>query len=441
MARAEWGSRLGFILAAAGSAVGLGAIWKFPYVAAQNGGGAFLLIFLMIVFTLGISLMIAEMAVGASTRKSPVGAYRKLGGKWWSGVGYIGVLCGFLILSFYSVVGGWTIAYIIKSIEGSILTADPVVLSHTFDSFIADPIIPLWYHAVFMGLTAGVILAGVQKGIERVSKYLMVMLFLLILILIARGLTLHGALDGVVTFLHPDFGKVTPAMIIEAMGLAFFSMSLGMGCMITYGSYASGETAIPNSAGNVIGLTTLICFLSGLMVFPAIFVFGFNPAAGPGLTFITMPAVFSQMSGGQLFGILFFFLLFVAALTSSVSLMEVVVSFFIDEFRFPRMMTTVIMSILMFVLGIGASLSLGVWKNYTLFGKNLFGLLDYVSSNLIMPFGGIMIAILVGWKAWPVISARLTRPDGTCPVWLPLFKFFCRFIAPVLIFVILLQNL
>ncbi len=441
MARAEWGSRLGFILAAAGSAVGLGAIWKFPYVAAQNGGGAFLLIFLMIVFTLGISLMIAEMAVGASTRKSPVGAYRKLGGKWWSGVGYIGVLCGFLILSFYSVVGGWTIAYIIKSIEGSILTADPVVLSHTFDSFIADPVIPLWYHAVFMGLTAGVILAGVQKGIERVSKYLMVMLFLLILILIARGLTLHGALDGVVTFLHPDFGKVTPAMIIEAMGLAFFSMSLGMGCMITYGSYASGETAIPNSAGNVIGLTTLICFLSGLMVFPAIFVFGFNPAAGPGLTFITMPAVFSQMSGGQLFGILFFFLLFVAALTSSVSLMEVVVSFFIDEFRFPRMMTTVIMSILMFVLGIGASLSLGVWKNYTLFGKNLFGLLDYVSSNLIMPFGGIMIAILVGWKAWPVISARLTRPDGTCPVWLPLFKFFCRFIAPVLIFVILLQNL
>lgn len=441
MARAEWGARLGFILAAAGSAVGLGAIWKFPYVAAQNGGGAFLLIFLVIVFTLGISLMIAEMAVGASTRKSPVGAYRKLGGKWWSGVGYIGVLCGFLILSFYSVVGGWTIAYIIKSIEGSILTADPAVLSHTFDSFIADPIIPLWYHAVFMGLTAGVILAGVQKGIERVSKYLMVMLFLLILILIARGLTLHGALDGVVTFLHPDFGKVTPAMIIEAMGLAFFSMSLGMGCMITYGSYASGETAIPNSAGNVIGLTTLICFLSGLMVFPAIFVFGFNPAAGPGLTFITMPAVFSQMSGGQLFGILFFFLLFVAALTSSVSLMEVVVSFFIDEFRFPRMMTTVIMSILMFVLGIGASLSLGVWKNYTLFGKNLFGLLDYVSSNLIMPFGGIMIAILVGWKAWPVISARLTRPDGTCPVWLPLFKFFCRFIAPVLIFVILLQNL
>ena len=395
----------------------------------------------MIVCTLGLSLMIAEMSVGASARKSPVGAYRKLGGKRWSIVGYIGVLCGFLILSFYSVVGGWTIAYIVKMVEGSISTADPKILSKTFDLFIADPVTPLWYHAAFMGLTAGVVLAGVQKGIERVSKYLMMLLFLLILILIGRGLTLEGALEGVRTFLSPDFSKVTATMVIEAMGLAFFSMSLGMGCMITYGSYASGETYIPNSAASVIGLTTLICFLAGLMVFPAIFVFGFDPSAGPGLTFITMPAVFSHMSGGQFFGSLFFFLLFVAALTSSVSLMEVVVSFFIDEFRFPRTATTAVMSVLMFILGIGASLSLGIWKGYTLFGKNLFGILDYVSSNLIMPFGGIMVAILVGWKAWPVISIRLMRPDRTQPSWLPLFKNFCRYIAPILILVILVQNL
>ncbi len=441
MKRAEWGSRFGFMLAAVGSAVGLGAIWKFPYVAAQNGGGAFLLIFLMIVCTLGLSLMIAEMALGASTQTSPVGAYRKLGGKWWSSIGYIGVLCGFLILSFYSVVGGWTMAYIVKSIDGSIVTSDPVFLSHTFDSFVAEPVIPLWYHAAFMGITAGVVLAGVQKGIERISKYLMILLFLLILILIAKGLTLNGALDGVIMFLRPDFSKVTSAMIIEAMGLAFFSMSLGMGCMITYGSYVSSETVISHSAGSVIGLTTLICFLSGLMVFPAIFVFGFDPLGGPGLTFITMPAVFSQMKGGQGFSILFFFLLFVAALTSSVSLMEVVVSFFIDDFQFSRKKTTVIMAILMFILGAGASLSLGVWKGYTFFGKNLFGLLDYVSSNLMMPVGGIMIAILVGWKAWPVISARLARSDGTIPAWLPVFRLFCRFIAPVLIFMILLQNI
>lgn len=440
MARAEWGSRLGFVLAAAGSAIGLGAIWKFPYITAQNGGGAFLLIFLLLVFTLGISLMIAEMLVGSVTRKSPVGAYRKLGGRTWSLVGYIGVLCGFLILSFYSVVGGWTIAYIVKSVDGAILIADPKILSGIFSSFIADPVEPLWYHALFMGVTAGVILAGVQKGIEQVSKYLMVMLFLLILILIGRAITLPGAIDGVITFLNPDFSKVNARMIIEAMGLAFFSMSLGMGCMITYGSYASSDTYVPHSAGSVITLTTLICFLSGLMVFPAIFVFGFDPSAGPGLTFITMPAVFSQMGGGQFFGVLFFFLLFVAALTSSVSLMEVVVSFFIDEFNFPRTATTIIMSILMFILGIAASLSMGVWQDYKLFGKNFFDILDYISSNLIMPFGGIMVAILVGWKSWSLVAEQFAS-QGKNPWWLPLLKWFLRIIAPIMIFAVLLQNL
>ena len=412
MARAEWGSRLGFVLAAAGSAIGLGAIWKFPYITAQNGGGAFLLIFLLLVFTLGISLMIAEMLVGSVTKKSPVGAYRKLGGRTWSLVGYIGVLCGFLILSFYSVVGGWTIAYIVKSVDGAILTADPKALTGIFSTFIADPVEPLWYHALFMGVTAGVILAGVQKGIEQVSKYLMIMLFLLILVL----------------------------MVIEAMGLAFFSMSLCMGCMITYGSYASDDTYVPHSAGSVITLTTLICFLSGLMVFPAVFVFGFDPSAGPGLTFITMPAVFSQMGGGQFFGVLFFFLLFVAALTSSVSLMEVVVSFFIDEFNCRRTPTTIVMSILMFVLGIAASLSMGVWNDYKFFGKNFFDLLDYISSNLIMPFGGIMVAILVGWKSWTLVSEKLAS-KGKHPWWLPLLKWFLRIIAPIMIFVVLLQNL
>ncbi len=268
----------------------------------------------------------------------------------------------------------------------------------------------------------------------------MVMLFLLILILIGRAITLPGAIDGVITFLNPDFSKVNAKMIIEAMGLAFFSMSLGMGCMITYGSYASSDTYVPHSAGSVITLTTLICFLSGLMVFPAIFVFGFDPSAGPGLTFITMPAVFSQMGGGQFFGILFFFLLFVAALTSSVSLMEVVVSFFIDEFNCPRTATTIIMSILMFILGIAASLSMGVWQDYKLFGKNFFDILDYISSNLIMPFGGIMVAILVGWKSWTLVAEQFAS-QGRNPWWLPLLKWFLRIIAPVMIFVVLLQNL
>lgn len=440
MVRAAWGSRLGFILAAAGSAIGLGAIWKFPYVTAQNGGGAFLLIFLVMVFTLGISIMIAEMAVGQISQKSPVGAYRYFGGRPWSVVGYIGVFCGFLILSFYSVVGGWTVFYIARSLDTAFLTADAVVLKQIFDTFIADAMEPLWYHAAFMAMTAGVVLAGVQKGIERVSKSLMTMLFLLILVLIARSLTLPGASEGVMYFLTPDFSKVDTRMVLEAMGLAFFSLSLGMGCMMTYGSYASSETNLARSAASVIGLTTGVCILVGLMILPAVFAFGLDPAEGAGLTFIIMPAVFSHLGGGQFFAILFFFLLFVAALTSSVSLMEVITSFFIDEFALPRIPVTIVMAVLMFVLGIAASLSFGPWKEYTLFGMTIFKLLDYVTSHLMMPFGGIMVALLVGWKACEQVARRLSV-DGRIPRWWPLMKPFCRYVAPLLILLVLCQNL
>ncbi|WP_228369849.1 sodium-dependent transporter [Laribacter hongkongensis] len=336
MARSQWGSRLGFILAAAGSAIGLGAIWKFPYVAAQNGGGAFLLIFLAFVFTLGVTLMMAEMAMGRAAHDSAVGTFRKLGGKPWSVVGYICVLVGFLILSFYSVVGGWTIAYLVKSIGGTALSSDPKALGEAFGRFIANPTEPLWYHAGFMALTVGVVLGGVQHGIEKLSKFLMPALFILMLGLIVRGLTLPGAMEGVAYFLTPDFSRVTASTVIDALGLAFFSLSLGMGAMITYGSYVQSSTSIPGSAMWVVTLTTLVCFLAGLMVLPAVFAFGFDPSAGPGLTFITMPAVFSHMVGGQFFAIAFFTLLLVAALTSSVSLMEVVTSFMIDEFGMKR---------------------------------------------------------------------------------------------------------
>ncbi|MDL2284189.1 sodium-dependent transporter [Oxalobacter sp. OttesenSCG-928-P03] len=441
MVRAAWGSRVGFILAAAGSAIGLGAIWKFPYVTAQNGGGAFLLLFLVMVFTLGIFIMIAEMAVGQISQQSPVGAYRYFGGRSWSIVGYIGVVCGFLILSFYSVVGGWTIFYIVKSFGDTILTSDAVRLKAIFDGFITDPVEPLWYHAVFMALTAGVVLAGVQKGIERVSKSLMTLLFFLILVLIVRSLTLPGASEGVMYFLMPDFSKVNAGMVLEAMGLAFFSLSLGMGCMMTYGSYVSNETNLANSAACVVGLTTAICILVGLMILPAVFAFGLNPAEGSGLTFIIMPAVFSHLAGGQLFAILFFFLLFVAALTSSVSLMEVVTSFFIDEFDMPRIPVSIVMAILMFVVGIAASLSLGAWKEYTFFGKSFFGVLDYATSHLMMPFGGIMVTLLVGWRAWRPVAARLALPDGESPWWWRVMRPFCRYIAPLLILLVLLQNL
>jgi len=440
MSRSQWGSRLGFILAAAGSAIGLGAIWKFPYVAATNGGGAFLLIYLLICLSVGLALMLAEMAMGRAANSNAVGSFRQLGGKPWPIVGMVGVLVCFLIYSFYSVVGGWTIAYIGKSLSGSILTSDAKVLGETFDGFITDPLQPLLFHGLFAGLTLAVVLGGVQKGIENLSKFLMPALFVLMLVLIVRGLTLPGAVDGLLYFLTPDLSKVTGNMLVDAMGLAFFSLSLGMGIMITYGSYVGRDTQLLGSSLWVIALTVLTCFLAGLMVLPAVFAFGFDPSAGPGLTFITMPAVFAQMAGGQLFAVLFFCLLLVAALTSSVSLLEVVVSAVMDELKMPRRKAAWLVTLAVFLLGIPASLSLGIWREYTLFGKGFFDLLDFITSNLLMPLGEVLLAIFVGWKVWPTVAAELA-PHGKTPVWLAAMRGFCRYIAPVLILGILVHNL
>ncbi|RJX30930.1 MAG: sodium-dependent transporter [Oxalobacter sp.] len=438
--RTHWNSRIGFILAAAGSAIGLGAIWKFPYVASKNGGGAFLLVFIGFTFTLGIVLMMAEMAVGRASNSSPVGAYRRLGGKHWRTVGYMGVLAGFLILSFYSVVGGWTLAYVVKAASGSVIHDNPKLLDQIFSAFITAPIEPILYHALFMALTATVVLFGVQKGIENLSKFLMPALFIIMLVLIARSLTLPGALNGLTYFLTPDFSKITGGVIISALGLSFFTLSLGMGAMITYGSYVGEETSIPGAAAWVVGLTTLTCVLAGFMVLPAVFAFGFDPAAGPGLTFITMPAIFSKMVGGQWFAVAFFFLLLVAALTSSVSLMEVVTSFLIDEFGVARIPATVVMAVLMFALGIPASLSLGIWSDYTFFGKGIFDLLDYSTEKILMPIGGVMVSVLVGWKVWHQIHDELHH-RGMPLRGIGAIRFACRYVAPILVTCVLFYNL
>ena len=440
MARSQWGSRLGFILAATGSAIGLGAIWKFPYVAATNGGGAFLLIYLLICLSVGLALMMGEMALGRAAGNNAVGSFRDLRGGRWPLVGMIGVLVCFLIYSFYSVVGGWTIAYIGKSISGSILSTDAKFLSDTFSRFITDPLMPLLYHAAFAGLTLAVVLGGVQKGIENLSKFLMPALFVLMLVLIVRGLTLPGAMEGLLYFVTPDFSKVTGDMLVDAMGLAFFSLSLGMGIMITYGSYVDKTSDLLGSSLWVIGLTVMTCFLAGLMVLPAVFAFGFDPSAGPGLTFITMPAVFAQMPGGHVFGVMFFFLLLVAALTSSVSLLEVVVSYVMDEFKVGRKAAAWIVSIMVFLLGIPASLSLGIWSEYTVFGLGFFDFLDFLTSKLLMPLGEIALALFIGWKVWPVIEKELAG-DGAVPGWLAPMRGFCRYVAPALIAGILVHNL
>lgn len=439
MARSQWGSRLGFILAAAGSAIGLGAIWKFPYVAATNGGGAFLFIFLLFCLTLGLVMMLAEMALGRAAQQGAVGAFRKLGGDAWPLVGYMGVLVCFLIFSFYSVVGGWTVAYIVKSLDGGILTSDAKVLGDTFGSFISDPVQPLLYHGAFAALTLAVVIGGVQKGIENLSKFLMPALFVLMLVLIVRGLTLPGALDGLLYFVTPDFSKLSASMAIDALGLAFFSLSLGMGIMITYGSYVTKESQLLGSSLWVIALTVSTCFLAGLMVLPAVFAFGFNPSAGPGLTFITMPAVFAHLPAGQLFAVMFFSLLLVAALTSSVSLLEVVVSFVIDEFRLQRRTAAIGMTVLIFLLGIPASLSLGVWSEYKLLGRGVFDLFDYLTSNVLMPLGGILVSLFVGWRVWPTVEKELA--DGCSALGLLLVRVFCCVLSPLAIGWVMWTNI
>ena len=437
--RASWGSKLGFILAASGSAVGLGAIWKFPYVAGKNGGGVFLIIYLACVFSVGIAMVLAEMSIGHAAQKSATTAYRQLKGGLWPWAGRLSVACIFMILSFYCVVGGWSLAYLWRAITGEILTKDTQALSQIFNNFISDPLQSIGYTTLFLAATTIIVMGGVQKGIERCSKILMPALFILMLILIARVLTLPHAMDGVMYFITPDFSKINGPMLIEAVGLAMFSLSIGCGTMIAYGSYVDSETRLPGATLWISLLAVLACILAGLMVLPAVFAFGIDPSAGPGLTFITMPAIFAQMPAGAIFAIAFFLLLIFAALTSSVSLLEPIVAFLIDEFNVERKKATYSIFVAIFVMSIPAALSFGPLSNFKIFGKNPFDLMDYVASNIMMPIGGLLAALFVGWAIWPRIKQTLIAQNAAAI--LPVFRLMCAVIAPIVILFVWVHNL
>ncbi|OBP13797.1 transporter [Rheinheimera sp. SA_1] len=436
IARGSWGSRIGFILAAAGSAVGLGAIWKFPYVAGANGGGVFLLVYLACVFSVGVVMMLAEMMIGRGAKKSATSAYRDLGKGQWHWAGWISVLCVYLILGFYCVVGGWTIAYIVEAVKGDILTTDAKVLSDTFTNFIADPTASLIYTAGFMFITAAIVIAGVQAGIERICKVLMPVLFALMLFLVYRSLTLPGAIEGVMYFITPDWSKLSIKMVLDALGLAVFSLSVGAGLMIAYGSYLSPETKVVNAGLWIAGLATMASVLAGLMILPAVFAFNVDPAAGPGLTFITMPALFAQMAGGQILALVFFSLLLFAAVTSSISILEPAVAFLIDEYGFSRKAATVIVSVSNYViLCIPAALSFGAMaEDMKVFGKTPFDLMDFVASNLLMPLGGMLAAVFVGWRIWPQIKVILAEEMHKHV--LSWYRLMAAVVAPLLIAVV-----
>lgn len=436
--REQWGSKIGFILAAAGSAVGLGNIWRFPYITGQNGGAAFVLVYLALVFIIGFSVMLAEMAIGRKAQLNAVGSFQKLAGGLWPLVGWMGVAAGFIILSFYGVIGGWTIKYFIHSFAGLMADAAAGKAGDVFGGFVTNTMQVILYQAVFMLMTIYVVYKGVGEGIERYCKILMPALFLILLILIGRSVTLEGASKGLEFYLKPDFSKITGATISAALGQAFFSLSLGMGCMITYGSYVDRKTALPGSAIQVCVLDTLVAVLAGLAIFPAVFAFGVDAGAGPGLTFVTLPSVFAKMPGAMIWSALFFLLLFIAALTSAISLLEVVSAYFIDR-GWSRPQAAFIMGLLIFALGIPSAMSLtGAPK---VAGKDFLDAMDFISSNVLLPLGGVFISLFVGWF-WTSDAEREVNNDGELSFSLMgIWIWVCRVIAPAAILYIFYTGL
>lgn len=436
--REQWGSKIGFILAAAGSAVGLGNIWRFPYVTGQNGGAAFVLVYLALVFVLGFSVMLAEMAIGRKAQLNAVGSFQKLKGGMWPIVGWMGVAAGFMILSFYGVIGGWTIKYFGHSFMGLMTEAAAGKAGDVFGGFVTNTTQVILFQALFMIITTWVVFKGIGEGIEKYCKILMPALFIILLILIVRSVTLEGAGKGLEFYLKPDFSKITGATIAAALGQAFFSLSLGMGCMITYGSYVNKQTTLPSAAIQVCLLDTAVAVLAGLAIFPAVFAFGVEPSAGPGLTFVTLPSVFAQMPGGSIWSGLFFLLLFIAALTSAISLLEVVAAYFIDK-GWSRTKAAWSMGFLIFLLGVPSSMSLAGAPKIA--GKDFLDAVDFIASNVLLPLGGVFIALFVGW-IWTADARKEVTNEGThsfgmMEIWI----WICRVVAPLAILYIFFTGL
>ncbi len=441
--RDGFGSKFGVIMAAAGSAVGLGNIWRFPYVAGENGGGAFLLIYIGFVVLIGVPAMIAELTIGRRGQSDAVGSFKNLrkGSLWWL-IGFGGIATAFMILAFYSTVAGWTMHYTYLAVIDAFSGKSVDELNQIFEQFHTSSFMPIFWQVIFMALSAGIILGGVKNGIEKYTKVLMPLLFVILIILDIRALTLDGAKAGLEFLFKPDFSKVTSATLLEALGQAFFSLSLGMGVLITYGSYISKKDNLTNTAFEVAFFDTLVAILAGVAIFPAVFAFGIQPNAGPELVFLTLPNLFQQMAGGYFFAVLFFLLLVVAAVTSSISLLEVVVAYFVEEFGMSRKVATLYTAGGSLFLGILSTLSFGVLKDTTIFGNTVFDLLDFVSSNIMLPLGGLLIVIFVGW----VLKKEDVRDEltngGTLKLrFCGLFRFLIKFVVPVAIALVFMNSI
>ena len=441
--RDGFGSKLGVIAAAAGSAIGLGNIYRFPCEVGENGGAAFLLFYLIVVIFLGLPVMLSEMVIGRRSQSNSVGAFKKLAPKTkWHLVGYMGVLCGFLIFAFYSTVAGWTLEYIVKAVTNSFQGKDLTTIEQEFTAFHDMGWRNVLWQAVFIFLTGFVVFRGVQNGIEKYSKILMPVLLVILIILGIRSMTLPGGKEGLAFLFKPDFSKITGKVLISALGQGFFSLSLGMGVLITYGSYVKKDDNLTTTAFSVVLADTAIAILAGLVIFPAAFSFGVKPEAGMGLVFNTLPMLFNQMAGGYWFCLIFFVLLAIAALTSTISLLEVLVAYLSEEMHLKRNLATIVACAGTMLLGVFASLSLMSNTPFAIGGRPVFDLMDYISSNILLPVGGVLIVIFVGWRLGKAKFFEEVTNEGTIKASLKKIIFFIiRYRAPVAIAIVFISGL
>lgn len=447
MDRASFGSKIGAILAAAGSAVGLGNIWRFPYEAGNHGGAAFILIYLACVFIMGMPIMIAEFTVGRRAKASTGRAFGLLANNSkWNFIGMLGVLAGLLILGYYSVVAGWTLEYILTSVTNGFADKKPEDFVAAFQTFSQDPIRPVIWLLAFLFFTHFIVVKGVKDGIEKSAKIMMPVLFLLIVVLAICSMTLPNASKGLEFLLKPDFSKVNADVFLGAMGQAFFSLSLGMGCLSTYASYFGSDTRLGKTALSVGVIDTFVAILAGLIIFPAAFSVGIQPDAGPSLIFITLPNVFQQAFGGipflaMVFSLLFYVLLALAALTSTISLHEVVTAYLNERFTISRNRAAMLVTGFCVVTGILSSLSLGAW-DAKFFSLSFFDLLDFVTAKLMLPLGGLLVCLFVGWYLKRSVSyEELTNYGLQKATYFPVYMFILRYFAPIAITLIFVNEL
>lgn len=442
--REMFSSSFGVLAAAVGSAIGLGNIWRFPTITGQNGGAAFLIIYLGIVAIIGIPIMITEFVIGREGKKDAIGSFRALSKGPWFVSGILGVLAAFFILSFYGVVAGWTLEYILKSATNSFTGQSGEQIVNMFVDFISDPFKPIMWQVIFMGMTAAVVATGVQKGIERLAKVLVPLLLVIIIILDIQALSLPGAKAGFDFLFKPDWSQVTWNTVLAALGHAFFSLSLGMGIMVTYGSYIDNKEDLGKMAMKISIGDTLIALLAGIAIFPAVFSFGIEPTSGAGLVFMSLPNVFPQMPGGYIFGLLFFLLLALAALTSTMSLLEVVVAYLVDSLKVKRKLATIISLVSITAVGMIASLSNGVLGHIKL-GKaeqNIFDFIDSTTANYFLTFAALISVIFLGWFLDKEVVKKQLTSDGTVKAgYIKGLYLLIKFIVPVAIILVFLFQI